>query len=291
MLRLAHIVRLLSIPVLFSLPVYGQIVDSLPLYGASLDVDVYGNIFVVGAETNLLTVYSPREKLKFRQIGGQGWGNDEFDNPSGVCARNGIDIFVADYGNHRIQKYDRTLTYAATFYTREDEDPARRFGYPTDIALSRLGDLFICDSENARILKVNRSSQVDRSFGGFDAGRGRLFAPRQVEIGARDFVYVLDKGRIVVFDTFGNYIRELGPGLFSKPSCIFADKDQVLVLDDDLLYHFDADERPSSPVSISELSGGRIRGEDITSLVFSGSALYTLTPEGIFLLKLPARPG
>jgi len=287
--NLAHIVTLFSIPVL-CFPAYGQIVDSLQLYGTSLDVDVYGNIFVVSSESDLLTFFSPREREQIRQIGGQGWGNEEFDNPSGIWSRNGIDIFVADYGNHRIQKYDRTLTYAATLYTREDEDPAKRFGYPTDIALSRLGDLFICDSENARILKINRSSQVDRSFGGFDAGQGRLYAPRQVEIGSSDFLYVLDKGRIMVFDTFGNFIRELGSGLFNKPSCIFADKDQILVLDDDLLYQFDANERPSSPVNIRELSEGRISGEDISSLVFSGSALYTLTPRGIFLWKLPARP-
>jgi hypothetical protein len=276
---------------LFALQVQAQIVDSLSLYGRTLDVDVYGNVFVLGTESSLVTVFSPGQQARFREFGGPGWGNDEFDRPSGIWCRNGLDLFVADYGNHRVQRYDRTLTYVSTLYTREDPDPSKRFGYPTDVALSRLGDLFICDSENARILKVTRSTQVDRSFGGYDAGKGRLFSPSQLEIGAKDILYVLDGKRIVVYDTFGNYMREFGSGIFNRPSCIFADRDRIIVLDGDILYHFDADERPAPPVSVPELTDGRLTGGDVSSLVFSGSVLYLMTAHGVFLLKLPARPG
>jgi len=287
----ANRILLQALPVLFVVQAPAQIVDSLSLFGKTLDVDVYGNVFVLGTESSLLTVYSPAGKDRIREIGGPGWGSEEFDRPSGLWSRNGIDLFIADYGNHRVQRYDRTLTFVSTLYTREDSDPSKRFGYPTDVALSRLGDLFICDSENGRILKVTRSTQVDRSFGGYDAGKGRLFSPRQVEIGARDVLYVLDGDRIVVFDTFGNYLREFGTGIFVRPSRIFADQDRVLVLDGDVLFHFDAAERAAPPLTIAELSGGRFTGKDVFSFVFSGAALYVLTPQGVFLLRLPPHPG
>lgn len=265
---------------------YAQLVDSLPLFGTNIDIDVYGNLFVIDAESSLLTVYT-KAKNQVRQFGGQGWGTEQFDSPRAVWASNGLDIFIADYGNHRIQRYDKTLSYVSTLYTRDNEDQSTRFGYPTDMTLTRLGDLFVCDSENARILKLTRSTQPDRSFGGFEGGKGRLFAPVRIEAGPRDNLYVLDKNRVVVFDTFGNFVQELGTGLFRTPDRIYADTERVLVLDGDLLFRFDDGGRPMIPVSISESAGGRIKGEDVLSMTYARSVLFALTSEGLFLVRLP----
>jgi len=265
---------------------YGQIVDSLPLFGTSVDIDVYGNIYVVDSESALLTVFTKGTK-QVRQIGGQGWGTEQFDSPRAVWASNGLDIYVADYGNHRVQRYDKTLSYVSTLYTRDNEDQSTRFGYPTDMTLTRLGDLFVCDSENARILKLTRSTQPDRSFGGFEAGKGRLYAPVRIEAGPGDNLYVLDRNRVVVFDTFGNFVRELGKGLFRTPKRIYADTERVLILDGDLLYRFDDRERPMIPVSVSASAGGRIEGDEVLSMTHAGSILFALTSEGLFLVRLP----
>jgi len=286
-----NVCRFLCCVLLFVLQAQGQIVDSLALYGTALDVDVYGNLFVIDAETNLLTVYSPGERKKVRQFGGQGWGNEQFDAPRALWARNGLDIFVADYGNHRIQRYDRTLSYVSTLYTRDNADPAKRFGYPTDVALTRLGDLFVCDSENARILKLTRSTQADRTFGGLEAGKGRLFSPAQIEAGPEDYLYVLDRERVVVFDTFGNFMHELGAGLFEKPHAVYADPDRVMVLDGDLLFRFDDRERPMEPILVSSITSGRFDGDRIRSMVYTGSRLVALTPEGLFVIQLPPAEG
>src|SRR5437867_9667221 len=116
--------------------------------GERIDIDIYGNIYILSADRNTLKVLSKDRTLK-REIGGSGWENDQFDRPTGVWARNGIDVFVADYGNHRIQRFDRNLNYVSTLYTRDNPNPEERFGYPTDVAVSRLGDLFICDTENS----------------------------------------------------------------------------------------------------------------------------------------------
>ena len=123
---------------------------------------------------------------------------------------------------------------------------SERFGYPVDVALSRMGDLYICDGENSRILKVNGLNMVEKEFGGFGGGKGRLQKPTGVEIGPKDFLYILDGGRVVVFDSFGNYVRELCEGLFRNPVSVFADDNSIAVLDDDTLYCFDRNERPQA---------------------------------------------
>jgi DNA-binding beta-propeller fold protein YncE len=285
--RRSGIWRLLILAQFLTLEVSAQVIDSLAVFGTGFDVDVYGNLFVIDSETGLVTVFPSGTQSPVRQFGGQGWGNEQFDRPAGIWARNGLDIFVADYGNQRIQRYDRTLTFVSSLYTRDDPDPAKRFGYPTDVALTRLGDLYVCDSENSRILKLKGTTQVDISFGGLDAGKGRLMKPTQIEIGANDKVYVLDGGRVVIFDVFGNFLGELAAGLLRTPAAIFADSDQGIVLDGDMLHRFDKNDRHISTVNVVDLSGGRIQGREIREMVFSRGILYALTPEGMFLLRIP----
>ncbi|MBM2844808.1 MAG: hypothetical protein HW407_120 [Bacteroidetes bacterium] len=257
------------------------------LTGTRLDVDINGNIYVLDANRNLLTL-SNGDFTLHKEVGGPGWENDQFDKPQGIWARNGIDVFVADYGNHRIQRFDRGLNYISTFSTRESAIPDERFGYPRDVAVSRLGDLFICDGENARVVKVNRFSKVERSFGGFDAGAGRLLRPSELEVGPKDRVYVLDKARVMVFDNFGNFVHELLPGLFRAPQTLFADNDGIVILDADTLYCFDLDERPARIITLESL--GVAQGVNIHSFVCSSDEMFLLTSIGLQRIPDP-RPG
>jgi hypothetical protein len=271
-------------------PAFSQTVDSLKISGTRIDVDLYGNIFVVDAARNLLSVYSSTTGDLLNQMGGEGWGNEQFDRPVGISAWNGIDVFVADYGNHRIQRFDRGLNFISSFSTRGADDLDIRFGYPGDVVLSRLGDLFICDTENGRILKVNNLSQVEKIFGGYDAGAGRLVAPSQVEIGPKDVVYVLDENRILMFDVFGNFVQELMPGLFRRPSAIFATPDEVLVLDRGMLFLFDQENRPAPAVSIAEITAGFVKGGEVMSLGVDRDKLFLLTTHDLYVVRRPPTP-
>jgi hypothetical protein len=202
-----------------------------------------------------------------------------------VWARNGINVFVADYGNHRIQRFDRNLNFVSSLSTRERDDPAERFGYPTDVALSRLGELYICDGENARIVKVDRSNRVERSFGGFDAGEGRLHKPRTIEIGPKDRVYVLDGARIMVFDSFGNFIHQVADGMFQGPTVMFADQNGLVALNSDMMYCFDGEDRLRKSVPLESViaeGAGTVR-----SMAFAAGRCYLLTEGGLFVAGDP----
>jgi hypothetical protein len=101
-------------------------------------------------------------------------------------------------------------------------------------------------------------------------------------------VYVLEGTRVAAFDAFGNYLRDLMPGLLGHPSALYADNDVVAVLDSAVIFFFDADERPAGAVRTASLlpSGG-----DVRALALSGGSLYVLTGEGIFRTGDPRRAG
>jgi len=249
------------------------------VHGSAFDVDLYGNMFILDAGRNTVKLVS-KEGAVVREIGGAGWQDGQFDRPAGIWARNGIDVFVADYGNHRIERFDRNLNFVSTLFTRDRENPDERFGYPSAVALSSFGDLFLCDTENSRILKVSGFSNVEQTFGGFGAGRGRLEHPTQLEIGPGDNVYVLDGRRVVVFDSFGNYVGDLLGGMFKGPTAIFADQQSAAVLDDGTIYCFDQADRPTARIPIASIHG--LPEGDILSILFSGGQLYVLTTGGMF---------
>ncbi len=256
----------------------------MSIRGDRLDVDINGTIYVLDAEKSTLRLYS-KDFALLKEVGGAGWHDTQFDNPDGIWARNGIDVFVADYGNHRIQRFDRNLNFISTLFTRDSDNPDERFGYPAGVTLSRLGDLYICDGENSRIVKVNSLSQVERTFGGFDAGKGRLEKPTAVQAGPHDNIYVLDGARVVIFDTFGNFVNELAPGLFRKPSCMVADDAGASVIDGDTLFCFDENQRPILAQSIRTLTGSpdiRVR-----SIAFSRGTLYLLAVDGLHAVPDP----
>ena len=269
---------------LLGIPMVYSTAQEPAIEGDRLDVDIYGNIFVLDAERNTLRQYTREQKL-VREVGGPGWQDAQFDRPKGIWARNGIDIFVADFGNHRIQRFDRTLSFVSSLSTRSSDNPDERFGYPTDVAISRLGELFICDGENSRMVKVNRLSQVERTFGGFGAGEGSLRNPERVEIGPGDNLYVQDGDRIVEFDAFGNFVENLSAGVFKKPSCLFADPNGIVVVDDTTLYCFDSHNRPEAVLSLPRLLGGPVK--EIRSIALSIGNLYILTSTGLSVIPDP----
>jgi DNA-binding beta-propeller fold protein YncE len=235
-----------------------------------------GIMTVVDNRACTVSQFSQNGKL-LREIGGQGWGNDQFDRPAGVWAKNGIDVFVADYGNHRIQRFDNALAYVSTLSTRDNSDPDKRFGYPTAVTLSRLGELFICDGENSRIAKVGSSNQVDLTFGGYGAGAGRLNRPLQIDCGPNDDLYVLDPPRIVMFDAFGNYLGDLAAGAIAHPLALCATQNAVIVIDSVSVFFFDAQQHLSAQVPLPE----RARAIGISSCATTASAVYLIGEGGL----------
>lgn len=236
-----------------------------------------GLVYVVDTGNNKLKVYSSSGD-SIREIGGYGWGQLEFDRPYDVAAGTGLNVYVADNGNHRIQRFDKDLNYISTLYTRESEDPSQRLGYPVGVAVSRLGDLFIIDDENVRVVKVNTFSTIERTFGGIDAGKGRLKNPRQLGLTGKDLVCVFDEQRIVVFDNFGNYVRTIGQGVLPDPRGMTVDRDTIFVASDKEILLFTSEGKLLDVLKppLGSMEGD---GQRINDIAVYGGRIFILTDE------------
>ena len=102
-----------------------------------------GWIYVLDSERNLVVLMKGDEGPS-SSVGGYGWSSTTFDEPTGL-ATDGLNVYVADRGNHRLLRFDRSLNFISSFVTRDTSLLAARFGSPLGVALSRLGDLFVLD--------------------------------------------------------------------------------------------------------------------------------------------------
>ncbi len=241
-----------------------------------------GAIYVLDADQNKIFVFTDITQSP-KSIGGFGWSAGSFDKPTGI-ATDGINLYVSDYGNHRIQQFDRNLNYLSSFSTRDTSDVVSRFGYPLDVAMSELGDLFILDGENIRVLKFNPQQFFERSFGDINAGKGKLQNPIRLVV-TTSRLFVGEQTRIVVFDYFGNYLNSIGDGVVSGLTG-FAISDNVLLLSSpDTLWQFSQEGVFQKSIPLSYLITGE-RIERIQDIAYIRNRLFILSPRRLHIFKI-----
>jgi hypothetical protein len=245
-------------------------------------LDAEGRLYVLDADQNKLFLF-PDISTAPLTLGGFGWSAGSFDRPTGLAA-DGVNIFVADHGNHRIQRFDRNLNYISSLYTRDTTDAASRFGYPLDICLSQLGDLFILDGENLRVLKFNPSSFLEGIIGDINAGKGKLQTPNKLMVTASR-IFISEKNRIVVYDYFGNYLGSLGEGVVSELNGFTLLEEGFLAASDSTLWFFSRDGALQTSLSLSRLISGE-RIDKIQDVTYNGNRLFILSPAKLHIFRI-----
>lgn len=242
-------------------------------YPRGISISPTGEIYVADTGNNSVKRFSPDGKL-LSEVKGYGWGELEFDQPYDVDAGSGILVYVADYNNHRIQRFDKNLNFIATF--KGESSGEIIFGFPRSVAVSKLGELFIIDGENLRCVKINKFNRFEKSFGGIEAGRGRLINPKQVSISPQNLIAVADEDRVLIFDYYGNFLKEFGNGHLKKATGLFADS-LVYVADGNKVVIFDYDGRLIGEISFDEV---------VFDIVYRNSLLYCLSEKNVSVYKL-----
>lgn len=171
---------------------------------SSFYINPVGYIFVTDIDTDEIYVLDTLGNM-IHSIGGYGWSNSAFDTPVDIFA-DALTIFVADKNNHRIQRFDKNLNFIFQVSTREREIEEESFGYPLSAVTSNLGDIFILDSENSRIIKFDLFGNFLQNFGGYDYGNYSLEQPKQLAVSMQNNIFVIDKNQIIIFDAYGNGI-------------------------------------------------------------------------------------
>jgi len=244
--------------------------------------DAEGRVFILDADQNKLFLF-PDVSSAPLTLGGFGWSAGSFDKPTGV-ATDGINIYVADYGNHRIQRFDRNLNFISSLSTRDTTDAASRFGYPLDVCLSHFGDLFVLDGENQRVLKFNPSYHLVGILGDINAGQGKLQTPNKLAV-TTSRIYIGEKNRIVDFDYFGNYLGSLGEGVVSELIGFTLLEDGLLAVSNSTLWFFSKDGVLQTTFLLSRLISGE-RIDRIQDVACNGNRLFILSSTKLHIFRL-----
>ncbi len=199
---------------------------------SAMSVDQFLNVYVVESSGNSVIKLSAHGD-SLHSVSGFGSDHYQFNGPSGIDARITNAVFISDRFNHRIEQYNKDLTYSGTLYTRDNIDLTTRFGYPATVAADEAGNIYVADGENKRVLKARSDYSVDRVIGGYsDAVRpdAVLSNPIGLAIGLDQHLIVLDNGgaSIVEFDNLGNILARTE--LPAEARSIATSNDTIFVL-------------------------------------------------------------
>ena len=167
------------------------------------------------------------------EMGAFGWDDRQFNEPTGVSTGTGLEIYVSDSQNQRIAVYSQHLKLVALVGGRYVEG-ALALGRLGGIASTPEGEIYVTDHDLDQVIQVSTFSRTDRTFGGYGYGTGELRGPSALDVDDEGRVYACDteNDRIVVFDRYGNYDREIGKDLLSKPSGVAVSSKRVLFVSD-----------------------------------------------------------
>ena len=209
------------------------------LYNPSgVAVDGAGNLYIADTfnhrirkvdSTGTITTIAGTGELGFSGDGGPAV-EAELYNPYGVAVDGAGNLYIADTFNHRIRKVDSSGVITTIAGTGErgfsgDEGPAvEAWLYnPYGVAVDGAGNLYIADTDNHRIRKVDSTGTIttvagtgERGFGG-DGGpatAAQLAPPAGVAVDGAGNLYIADRGnhRIRKVDSTGTITTVAGTG-------------------------------------------------------------------------------
>jgi len=186
-------------------------------YPQGIVTDPSGNLYIVDSGNNRIVKCNPEGEF-LKEAGGFGWDNGEFNLPGYIAMDNGLSLYVTDTQNKRVQRFDNYLNFIQSVGSLMQENPFEQ-SQLQGVGLSLNGELYLTDSENDCIWKLDPQFTSVQKYGGFESGSGALNDPQGIAIDERGNLYVADSGndRIAVFDPFGNLMRELGRGELNRP--------------------------------------------------------------------------
>ena len=161
------------------------------------------------------------------RLGIAGAGNGQFDVMAGVSVDSSGNVWVADYGNNRVQEFNEKGEYVQKFGSAGKE--AGQFEGPTEVAFSG-GHVYVTDYRNNRVQEFSTAGAHLGQFGegGSESENGKFSGPYGIASDPRSGdLYVVDSGhhRVQEFTAAGAFLTKFGApgsgaGQFTTPQGI-----------------------------------------------------------------------
>lgn len=214
------------------------------LSGVAVDGD--GNVYAGDGGTRKVHAFNPQEQA----FDVYDFSRDLVSIASIYVDKSRKRLLVTDVKGHRVLVYD--LTKKAVLFvlgnpeTKEAEGEVR-FNYPTASTVDTAGNILVCDSMNARIVRFTSEGKFLSEFGRRGDGIGDFNIIKGVAVDSEGHIYVTDgkAHRISIFDEKGNVLLAFGgpyslggagyevrPGGFLLPNGIYIDQnDRIYIVD------------------------------------------------------------
>ena len=187
--------------------------------------DRHGHLYVIDAGHDRIVVFDHDDRLlgawgspgndagQFRFHRPEScWVSDRSDcapDSGGGVAVDGQDrVYVADYGNNRVQVFDHHGRLLAG-WGREGGEPGE-FRRPSGIAVDAHSQVYVGDAGNQRVQVFDATGAFVRQWGGSGTGPGQFIRPGGLAVDGEGHILVADacNQRVQRFDPAGNYLDE-----------------------------------------------------------------------------------
>ncbi|HLA62873.1 MAG TPA: hypothetical protein VK610_00480 [Rhodothermales bacterium] len=187
----------------------------------ALAADGSGRLYVVDAAESVVVVLDTAG-VRLATFGGPGAGAYAFLEPADVDPTNGLELYVADAGNGRLQRFSRDGRLLDTVPVPLDVPPAgsnasippdAQRGRPVAVAAGAAGAVYAAEGSRNVVYVWRGSSRQAEPLGGERSTREAPAAPVGLDARGDGTLAVADgrRGEAVVYDALGHPLRTL-PG-------------------------------------------------------------------------------
>ena len=190
-------------------------------------VDRAGNLYIADQSNHSIRKVDATGTITtIAGTGARGFSGDEgpaaeaqLAYPHAVSVDGAGNLYIADTSNHRVRKVDATGTITTIAGTGArgfsgDEGPAAeaQLAYPHAVSVDGAGNLYIADTSNHRVRKVDATGTITTIAGtgarGFSGDEGPA---AEAQLAYPHAVSVDEAGNLYIADTFNQRIRKVEP--------------------------------------------------------------------------------